>query len=607
MSLLELDPRAGESSAREPQEDQEAWRLEQSGAEETLAALAGRLRERGGIELLGAYRFADAAELRLAADLDADDWRAACLSVAREADRAGECVTRLLPGGGGPGDSAGGAIVATPAGASPHEGLVARIEGPRLAPFTRMALEWAAAQWATWRMAGELRTTRALTDDVAALLELVSRIESSPSLSEAGALVVDQLAPLLEAEFVALGVCRGQRLTSLAFSDSPAVDPRSERARRVQFALEESIARSELSSWPPLDCGARESLLALRHAATAEGWSQVIAAPLIDEQGVVRGAWLIAGGAGWTDERRLGFLRAAAAPCASALHAVARSERGPWSRGLAETRRWLGERRGRAVMGLIASLLLLACVPGPLRIRCDCRLEPQTRRFIAAPFDGRLEQALVEPGDVVSADELLARLDGRELRFELAGTRAELQRAVKERTKHLANHDSGKAELARHEVERLEMRTRLLEQRDRQLEIRSPMDGVVVAGDLEDAEGMPFETGETLFEIAPLEGMVVEVAVPELDYHLVRPGMPVAVALDSLPGRTFRATLERLQPRAELRDDENVFIAEVRLDNTEAALRPGMRGRARIAAGRAPWGWTLRRRPAAAALAWLGW
>ena len=217
------------------------------------------------------------------------------------------------------------------------------------------------------------------------------------------------------------------------------------------------------------------------------------------------------------------------------------------------------------------------------------------------------QETLVQPGDVVEKGQLLARMDGREVRWELAGSRADLHRAAKQRAGHLATHASGDAEIARYEVDRLQMRTELLEHRDHNLEIRSPIAGVVVSGDLEDAVGMPLQIGQTLFEIAPLDEMVVEVAIAEDDFAYVRSGMPVKIRLDAYPLRQFAASIERVHPRTELRDEENVFVAEVDLACPDNVLRPGMRGNARIETDRYPLGWNLLRRPISAVLAWLGW
>ena len=234
-------------------------------------------------------------------------------------------------------------------------------------------------------------------------------------------------------------------------------------------------------------------------------------------------------------------------------------------------------------------------------------MEPVTRRYVAAPFAGPLEKSLVDTGDIVEEGQLLARMDGRELRMELSSTRADLHRAAKERAGHLAMLSSGRAEIARFEVDRLQARHELLEHRERNVEIRSPIAGVVVSGDHEDAEGIMLDIGQTLFEIAPLDRMVVEVGIAEDDFAYVRPGMPVTIRLDAFPLRRFNATLESIHPRAELRDNQHVFVGEVRLDSSEIAFRPGMQGTARIKAGRFPLGWNLFRRPLTKLVAWLGW
>jgi hypothetical protein len=77
--------------------------------------------------------------------------------------------------------------------------------------------------------------------------------------------------------------------------------------------------------------------------------------------------------------------------------------------------------------------------------------------------------------------------------------------------------------------------------------------------------------------------------------------------LDAYPGRVWEGSLERLHPRSEVRDDKNVFIAEVALDNAEALLRPGMEGRAKIVSGPQRLGWILFHEPYYRLASWLGW
>ena len=74
-------------------------------------------------------------------------------------------------------------------------------------------------------------------------------------------------------------------------------------------------------------------------------------------------------------------------------------------------------------------------------------------------------------------------------------------------------------------------------------------------------------------------------------------GQAVTIRLDAFPLRTFHGTVSRISPRAETREEENVFVAEVKLDNIKNLLRPGMVGRGRVWTGWSPCGWNLLHKP----------
>lgn len=250
---------------------------------------------------------------------------------------------------------------------------------------------------------------------------------------------------------------------------------------------------------------------------------------------------------------------------------------------------------------------MVLAIPMRYRVSAECQVEPVQQRFIAAPFTGRLQQAFVRPGEIVTQGQLLAQMDGQELRWEMAAVEAELQRAKKELAGHTVAHDSGKATVAKYEVEKLEHRYALMKQRQEKLEIRSPFAGCVVAGDLERSAGRPFEIGETLFEVAPLQEMIVEIHIPEQDWPVIECGQRAEITFDAFPWQQWSGEIQRIHPRAELKEQINGFIAEVRIENGEQSLRPGMRGESRIATVYRPLGWNLLHRPALAIIRWLGW
>ena len=159
---------------------------------------------------------------------------------------------------------------------------------------------------------------------------------------------------------------------------------------------------------------------------------------------------------------------------------------------------------------MLGILLMALWIPCSYKISCKCRLQPIVRRFVAAPFEGILEKSLVEPGDMVKQDQVLARMDAREIRLAISETTADLKRSEVKRNVQMAKQDQGAAQMAQLERERLDLKLELLQSRSNKLDVRSPIRGIVLHGDQKRAEGMPVTIGQNLFEVAPLDKMVVD-------------------------------------------------------------------------------------------------
>ncbi|MEM9943406.1 MAG: efflux RND transporter periplasmic adaptor subunit [Planctomycetota bacterium] len=263
-----------------------------------------------------------------------------------------------------------------------------------------------------------------------------------------------------------------------------------------------------------------------------------------------------------------------------------------WSRYL-----WIGA----------AILALIAIVPLPYQVACQCEIQPTKRRFVAAPYDGILEESLVENGEIVQQGQIIARLDGRQLRIELSGLRAELDGARKKRDSALAQGDVANSQIARSEMERFQSKIELIEEQLNHLEVQAPMGGVVVNGDLEKVEGAPLEMGQTLFEIAPLDEMVAEVGIPESEIPYVSPGMDVKIKLNAFPFQTWQGQITNIYPSAELVENESVFIAQVKLANDQQKLRPGLKGYAKVKSDYAPLAWSYFHQPWESVRYWMVW
>jgi multidrug efflux pump subunit AcrA (membrane-fusion protein) len=129
----------------------------------------------------------------------------------------------------------------------------------------------------------------------------------------------------------------------------------------------------------------------------------------------------------------------------------------------------------------------------------------------------------------------------------------------------------------------------------RRSRVESPIDGIVVSGDLSQQLGTPVEKGKTLFEIAPLNQYRIAIQTDERDLRYVAVNQHGLLALSSMPADHRGFTVTRITPIAQAKDGENQFRVEATLDDPPGQdLRPGMEGVAKIETGphNLVWVWT---------------
>ncbi|MBK8167368.1 MAG: efflux RND transporter periplasmic adaptor subunit [bacterium] len=209
-------------------------------------------------------------------------------------------------------------------------------------------------------------------------------------------------------------------------------------------------------------------------------------------------------------------------------------------------------------------------------------LEPLRLVAVNAQSAGILESVLVEEGDRVTAGQLLAQIDAREMSAQLARAEAVLANAETafRRAESLQAGDLvAESELdalrssygiARADVEL--WRTRVAFSR-----ITAPAAGVVTAKRVE--RGSAVATNTALFTIADDAVMVVRVQVSEMDVVHLREGNAAAVSLDAYPKVQLEGRIRRIFPGAD--PVSRLVPVEVALGNVPAGVdaRPGFLAR----------------------------
>lgn len=408
--------------------------------------------------------------------------------------------------------------------------------------------------------------------------------------------LANELARELKAARVAVGVVSGSGQLGLrAISDTSRFDRRNALTHAIEGVFSESAGIGEAIAWPAGDHHG--------HGMTAHQRLQnqcaavtLASAPLHDADGQLAGAVV----AWWLEDvdtaratRLLGALdRPLGAILATQRHVRRRSRGG---RGA-----WL-------VAAALVACVALLWMPVTHRVDAGVLIQPQAQRVVTAPFSGIVEESSARVGDLVAGGDLLARFDGREFRWRLDELQAEHERLDKKRIIALADGKTIDAQLSALEMRRAALQIDLLQSRIDRLEVRAPIDGVVLGDALEQRQGGPVEKGQALFEIAPIEQLNAEIEVPVADISHVAPGLPMTFQVDAFPDRQWSIAMGELLPRAEVRDDESVFVSKVALAGDSDGLLPGMRGSASIEAGRRALGWVLFHRPVEHLRRALGW
>lgn len=431
-----------------------------------------------------------------------------------------------------------------------------------------------------------------------ALLDLGTRSAEAEDFTSAARALTAELQTHLGCFRVALGVMGRDRVKLLAISGIAHFDPRGTSTLAIESAMREAFNSKSMVEWPHPVREIDLSEVAHQELQRLLDLDRVISLPLISADGRPLSCLTFM----WSRSTpvlsdALHFLQVSRPHLTAMVSLLKRSDPLPPQRWWKKTWGRLTADKRKLVLYVGAALLLLLAWPFPYHISANARIQPTIKRVIAAPFDGLLKKTLVEPGEIADKGRVLAVMDEKELEWKHAELLAARDKALKQRDRAMTNADNEYAlsQMAQFEAEGLDLEVRLIEYKKENLEIKSPITGVVLTGDLKRSEGVPLTKGQILFEVAPLEKMVVEMDIPDHEIAYVREGMNVFVRLDALPGEKLPAKIRKLNPQSEQRNGRNIFLAEAPLvyDENKTKLRPGMKGRVVIESEREALFWIL--------------
>lgn len=426
------------------------------------------------------------------------------------------------------------------------------------------------------------------------VLDILTRCLKADSFTHCMDSVVDQLARQLGCERASVGWNGGRRgVRLMAVSHIRRFDSRSAVAHALVAAMEEALAGDD-----PILIAAQDAVppnLPAHAELLRNGPPRTLYTLPLRDHGLPVGALTLEYVAGRpTDTGVVERLPELLIPLTAVLALRDREKQGGGLRRLrALPQRLFGPREGKLKAMALAAVLVVgvALLPGHYRVTAPAELEGRIQRTLAAPQEGYIETATVRPGDRVRAGDVVATLDARELHLQQANGQAELDRYRKAYRTALAVRDWAQSRIAGAQLAQAQAQLDLVETQLARTRLHAPLDGIVVAGDLQQSLGAPVQRGQVLLEIAPLEGYRVILKVDERRIAGIAAGQSGTLMLSAAPAARLPVRIESVTPVAEVEDGHNRFRVEARLLETPDWLRPGMSGTAKIDVAERAFGW----------------
>ena len=410
-----------------------------------------------------------------------------------------------------------------------------------------------------------------------------------------------EAATHLGCDRVSVGFARRRRVHVRAISHSAHFAKRANLVRALEAAMDECLEASAPVSFPTAQDDTASVGRAHEELARQYGAGAVLSVPLVRGDEVCGVVTLERPPGNAFDAETVALCEAVAALAGPLLDLSRREDRWLVAKAFASLRalaeRLAGPRHTALKLGAVAAAALaifLGFARGEFRVTAKALLEAKELRAAAAPFDGFVAEGLARAGDLVGAGQPLGRLDDRELRLERMKWASQLEQTLTQYREALAAREAAKSVILSAQIDQARAQLALLEDQLGRTELRAPVAGVVVSGDLSQRLGAPVERGSVLFEVAPLDAWRVVLQVDEHDIDEVRAGQRGSLVLSAFPGEPLDFAVETVTPVASAAEGANTFRVEARLDRSPADLRPGMEGVGKISVDRRrlAWIWT---------------
>ena len=232
--------------------------------------------------------------------------------------------------------------------------------------------------------------------------------------------------------------------------------------------------------------------------------------------------------------------------------------------------------------------------------RASGTVQPDTVVEVKSKASGEILEMRVETGQTVDRGTLLVRVDQRTPRnrlnqaqadLDVAKARYENAEAQRKRSDELFKTQSISTEEhetavlavanARAVVVGAEVALENAKIAMEDTDVRAPIAGTIISKSVERGQVISSPTsdvggGTVLLKMADLNLVQVRTLVDETDIGKIRAGLRATVTVGSYPNQPFEGSVLKIEPLAETVQNVTMFAVQVRIENRNGLLKPGM-------------------------------
>jgi membrane fusion protein (multidrug efflux system) len=213
-------------------------------------------------------------------------------------------------------------------------------------------------------------------------------------------------------------------------------------------------------------------------------------------------------------------------------------------------------------------------------------LEARGESQVIAKTSGVALTVMAEEGQHVNAGQVLVRLDSARAALQAAQTASQMRKLESNyaRSRQLADQkliSANDIDQIKYDLENARAANRLANLELSYANVTAPISGVIAQRSIKPGNFVQINT--PIFRIVDISRLEATLNVPERELETLKPGLPVTLQVDALPGKTFTGTVDRVAPVVDSGSGTFRVICAFQGSQLQAGtLQPGMFGRMQI-------------------------